>query len=1142
MSVTLACLCVLGGGMVVSSVPALAVRNHVFAFAFGSAGSGNGQFTSPNAIAVNESTGDVYVLDEGEGNRRVQYFSSTGAYLGQFNGSGLLPGEGKAAGSGGRPGEVETGRFERPSAIAVDNSTNPFDPSAGDVYVVDRHPFSSEYQVIDKFSSTGAYIGQITPLHSHTHEPELGGMAVDSNGTVRTMEQFREGYVQTSLVSFTDGVPNEPIASHLVQRFGSVQNLAVDQKEDLYATGDLTIKEYGSNGETLNREFGLEKESIGVAVEGSGNDVYSADGETVARYNPQGALVERFGAGRLSSGSAVGVNSSSGAVYVIDGGAREVNVFTLESPAAPTAEAWVTDVTADAATLHAEVNPHGMASEYHLEYGPCASGPVCFAPVPDGQLGAEFENRSFSVQLQGLQPGTAYHFRVVAHNSIGTVEGPRRTFTTQYTVASGALPDGRAWEMVSPPDKHGAGLEPPLVGYGKQTQASFAGEGIAYAAYGSVEGQPQGNRSPEPTQLLSRRSAAGWTTKDITTPFTGVGDYGAYGEYRMFSPDLSGAVFNSFAEAKLSSEATERTPYLRHNDTCEASPATCYVPLVTPADVEPSGLEFGKMAIEPVTATPDLSHVVFFIGLGALLPEGGNTYEWSKGKLQSVLVLPDRTVAEGGVIGSNRNGFENVRHALSDDGEHVVFEAESSGSRHLYTRDMVKGETVQIDTPEPGAAGNGSPPLFQSASSDGSRVFFTDASSLTVDSTASESLPDLYEFDVKTGKLADLTVDSNAGEHAGVQGLVQGASEDGSYVYFVASGMLAPGATPGDCGHAAPARAVCNLYVRHDGATKFIAALAGDDQQWQHETADLRYVTARVSPNGRWFAFMSARSLTGYDNRDANSGAPDEEVFLYDAGTGHLRCVSCNPTGARPVGMFQSGGGPKLGPLVDSTNIWSQRWLAALIPGWYKATLTRSAYQPRYLSDTGRLFFMSNEGLVAQDVNGTMDVYEYESEGEGNCTRASVTFGEASGGCVGLISSGGSGEESVFMDASENGSDVFFLTAAKLRPEDYDNALDMYDAHVCTSSSPCIPLPPPSPPPCSTVDACKPALSPQPTVFGAAPSATFSGAGNVIAPTPTVVKAKSKPAKCRRGFVKRKRGCVRKLRAKRAKRSAKGRK
>ena len=53
---------------------------------------------------------------------------------------------------------------------------------------------------------------------------------------------------------------------------------------------------------------------------------------------------------------------------------------------------------------------------------------------------------------------------------------------------------------------------------------------------------------------------------------------------------------------------------------------------------------------------------------------------------------------------------------------------------------------------------------------------------------------------------------------------------------------------------------------------------------------------------------MSERSLTGYDNRDANSGVPDEEVFLYDADTGRLVCASCNPTGARPVGLFEGNG------------------------------------------------------------------------------------------------------------------------------------------------------------------------------------------------------------------------------------------
>ena len=67
-------------------------------------------------------------------------------------------------------------------------------------------------------------------------------------------------------------------------------------------------------------------------------------------------------------------------------------------------------------------------------------------------------------------------------------------------------------------------------------------------------------------------------------------------------------------------------------------------------------------------------------------------------------------------------------------------------------------------------------------------------------------------------------------------------------------------------------------------------------------------VSSRVSPDGRYLAFMSERSLTGYDNRDAVSGQPDEEeVYLYDASTGHLACASCNPTGARPVGISTIG-------------------------------------------------------------------------------------------------------------------------------------------------------------------------------------------------------------------------------------------
>jgi hypothetical protein len=112
---------------------------------------------------------------------------------------------------------------------------------------------------------------------------------------------------------------------------------------------------------------------------------------------------------------------------------------------------------------------------------------------------------------------------------------------------------------------------------------------------------------------------------------------------------------------------------------------------------------------------------------------------------------------------------------------------------------------------------------------------------------------------------------------------------------------------------------------------------------------------------------------------------------------------------------------------------------------------------------------------------------------------------------VGLVSSGTSREESAFMDASESGADAFFLATSKLVPQDFDTALDIYDAHECTAGSPCItPPPPPPPPPCTTEASCKPAPTPQPEIFGAPASATFTGLGN-LAPEPAKPPAKPKP-------------------------------
>jgi len=59
-------------------------------------------------------------------------------------------------------------------------------------------------------------------------------------------------------------------------------------------------------------------------------------------------------------------------------------------------------------------------------------------------------------------------------------------------------------------------------------------------------------------------------------------------------------------------------------------------------------------------------------------------------------------------------------------------------------------------------------------------------------------------------------------------------------------------------------------------------------------TCHRRTVPSNVAglASGQYMAFMSDRSLTGYDNIDAHSGQPDEEVFVYDAAANTLACAS----------------------------------------------------------------------------------------------------------------------------------------------------------------------------------------------------------------------------------------------------------
>ena len=57
---------------------------------------------------------------------------------------------------------------------------------------------------------------------------------------------------------------------------------------------------------------------------------------------------------------------------------------------------------------------------------------------------------------------------------------------------------------------------------------------------------------------------------------------------------------------------------------------------------------------------------------------------------------------------------------------------------------------------------------------------------------------------------------------------------------------------------------------------------------------------------------------------------------------------------------------------------------------------------------------------------------------------------------------GSSDRESAFLEATPDGSNVFFLTEAHLLPQDTDTAFDIYDARECTALSPCL-TPPAAP-------------------------------------------------------------------------------
>jgi subtilisin family serine protease len=84
-----------------------------------------------------------------------------------------------------------------------------------------------------------------------------------------------------------------------------------------------------------------------------------------------------------------------------------------------------------AAGMIGKVNPEGIATTYQLEYG-TTTGYGSKAPVSPQGIGSGASDVPVFEWVGGLQPGTTYHYRVVATNAAGTTYGKDVEFVTTH--------------------------------------------------------------------------------------------------------------------------------------------------------------------------------------------------------------------------------------------------------------------------------------------------------------------------------------------------------------------------------------------------------------------------------------------------------------------------------------------------------------------------------------------------------------------------------------------------------------------------------------------------------------------------------------------------------------------------------------
>ncbi len=426
----------------------------------------------PNGIGINESNGAVYVSVLSETASRIQVFKpinvpvvTTGAATGLARDSVMLNGHVDPDGAG----EVSTCEFEY-------GTTRTYGSSAPCVPASTTTATDVSTQLPDgTLASATTYHYRLVAGNSNGDRPakDLTFTTPPAVGDVTTGGTADLGKLTATLDGgFTgDGVDTAyhfeygPTTSY-GQSTPDVDQGTAGGAQSISATIDhlyayyiyhyrlVTHNKYGTtvgadkSFRTLPPELPVVESSFSSGVAGSGATLNAAidpgEGLTVYRFEYGPGLPYGFHTlvagpidpeGPSHTATASLPNLSPGITYHFRVVATNFSgttfgpdeTFTTQSPPS-ISSLTATGLTRTSATLGATINPGLSLTTYHFEYGPSPS--YGSRTMESGAIGSDNADHPAAAALSGLAPGTVYHYRVVATNSIGPAYGSDQTFTT----------------------------------------------------------------------------------------------------------------------------------------------------------------------------------------------------------------------------------------------------------------------------------------------------------------------------------------------------------------------------------------------------------------------------------------------------------------------------------------------------------------------------------------------------------------------------------------------------------------------------------------------------------------------------------------------------------------------------------------